>query len=277
MLKQSGSSQIPQRAVSTASCFRASHTGDIQEGHSGQREYSSAEPTLIADSCVDSGRCTSQYPARSRSRQHVDATWPPLRHWHVGQQSGKEQHSNLCTTSHGPLIHKGRQHEQTAGTSHTMSCSPRVTSTSARAHELHTEHARVHWQPLPSLHGSFRHLSQQGHGYLDLPSQHISIQQPHLSQHRHYASYMPVKRQFKLPAHIEPLVRLKLEGAPKPPAPTIPPLEPRPMLATSRRTGVIAVKAGMTQEWDEYGARVPLTVLWVDDCQVRQPLFAHVR
>jgi ribosomal protein L3 len=31
---------------------------------------------------------------------------------------------------------------------------------------------------------------------------------------------------------------------------------------------VLAVKAGMTQEWDEWGARVPLTVLWIDDCQV---------
>lgn len=36
-----------------------------------------------------------------------------------------------------------------------------------------------------------------------------------------------------------------------------------------RRTGVIAVKAGMTQEWDEWGQRVPLTVLWIDDCEVR--------
>lgn len=29
------------------------------------------------------------------------------------------------------------------------------------------------------------------------------------------------------------------------------------------------------QDWDHYGARVPLTVLWIDDCQVRllgQPL-----
>jgi ribosomal protein L3 len=37
----------------------------------------------------------------------------------------------------------------------------------------------------------------------------------------------------------------------------------------SRRAGVIAVKAGMMQDWDEFGARVPLTVLWIDECTVR--------
>jgi len=41
-----------------------------------------------------------------------------------------------------------------------------------------------------------------------------------------------------------------------------------------RRTGLIAVKCGMTREWNEHGVAVPLTVLWVDDCQVREnPLF----
>jgi hypothetical protein len=50
--------------------------------------------------------------------------------------------------------------------------------------------------------------------------------------------------------------------------PSLPPPEPKQLAFESRRSGVIAVKAGMTQEWDEYGVRVPLTVLWIDDCQV---------
>jgi len=50
----------------------------------------------------------------------------------------------------------------------------------------------------------------------------------------------------------------------------VPPLETRPWEEGSKRSGLIAVKVGMTCAWDEYGARLPLTVLWVDDCEVVQ-------
>ena len=45
-------------------------------------------------------------------------------------------------------------------------------------------------------------------------------------------------------------------------------LQPRPFMPGSRRCGVLAVKCGMTQEWDSWGVRLPLTVLWLDNCEV---------
>jgi large subunit ribosomal protein L3 len=38
----------------------------------------------------------------------------------------------------------------------------------------------------------------------------------------------------------------------------------------SKRSAVIAVKCGMIPYWDDYFQRVPLTMLWVPDCQVVQ-------
>jgi large subunit ribosomal protein L3 len=40
--------------------------------------------------------------------------------------------------------------------------------------------------------------------------------------------------------------------------------------AAKRRTGALAVKAGMTCDWDAHGVRLPLTVLWLDDVSVTQ-------
>lgn len=75
-------------------------------------------------------------------------------------------------------------------------------------------------------------------------------------------------REYPLPEGIAELVEA-YRNQPKPEAAPVPPLEPRVLTFDSRRAGLIAIKAAMTQEWDEWGARVPLTVLWVDDCEVR--------
>ena len=73
-----------------------------------------------------------------------------------------------------------------------------------------------------------------------------------------------------------PAVETRPWKLPRSPRPVELPLEAvslgeRPLTAESRRCGVVAVKCGMTCDWTEWGERVPLTVAWLDDCQVCAP------
>ena len=85
---------------------------------------------------------------------------------------------------------------------------------------------------------------------------------------RHYNSWRYPKRIFNMPPEIKALVEKKRQEQLVIPEFQPPPAQPRAMSPLSRRVGCIAVKAGMTQDWDEHGVRIPLTVLFVDDCQV---------
>lgn len=88
------------------------------------------------------------------------------------------------------------------------------------------------------------------------------------------ASYNTWRRpmpKFSLPSSIKEIINKKRDEDVKramqefqPPAVT----ELKQRSKDSCRVGLIAVKAGMTHDWDSHGVRVGLTVLFVDDCQV---------
>jgi len=123
--------------------------------------------------------------------------------------------------------------------------------------------------PFPSW---FRRQPQHQHHHHQ--QQLSAALRPHPQQQHHHPHAHDQARAYRgsakhtrhpLPAELQAALD-QVSTRPARPAP--PPLEPRPIQFTSRRAGAIAIKAGMTQEWDEFGARVPLTVLWIDECQV---------
>nr|8A22_Ab Chain Ab, uL3m [Polytomella magna]8APN_Ab Chain Ab, uL3m [Polytomella magna]8APO_Ab Chain Ab, uL3m [Polytomella magna] len=80
--------------------------------------------------------------------------------------------------------------------------------------------------------------------------------------------YRPAKPVYPLPDSIASLVEDKIAELKKFGPTPEPALEPLPLTPDSVRVGCITVKAGMTHEWDEHGVMIPLTVLWIDECQV---------
>lgn len=92
---------------------------------------------------------------------------------------------------------------------------------------------------------------------------------------RAYNTWRYPKRTFRMPNNIRDLVRKHKVDQPVIPDYQPPALAVREITRRSQRVGCIAVKAGMTQDWDENGVRVPLTILFVDDCQVGTTNVAH--
>jgi hypothetical protein len=143
-----------------------------------------------------------------------------------------------------------------AGASQQLQQLPR-TSSAAMLPLLPVQLGGGRFSPLRHIHSSSPTSSSSS-------SSSSSVHHHHQQQRRAYAS-----RPATHPTMPEPLASLiqasAINAAVRPPPP---PLEARPLRFESRRAGVIAIKAGMMQDWDEYGARVPLTVLWVDECMV---------
>lgn len=96
-----------------------------------------------------------------------------------------------------------------------------------------------------------------------------------LEQRRYYRMKQPWQHlpSRVLPDKIREIIENKLaeRAANRIPDPVITlPEAPRELTPNTRRCGLVGMKVGMTHEWDEHGALVPLTVIWVDKCQVRE-------
>ncbi|XP_057811957.1 50S ribosomal protein L3-2, mitochondrial [Salvia miltiorrhiza] len=91
-----------------------------------------------------------------------------------------------------------------------------------------------------------------------------------ISRLRHLLSADPALRSLSFAANATQLRSFTAEPEFETTTPRI--IEPKPGVMThdSKRTGAIAVKCGMTALWDKWGARVPITILWMDDNIVSQ-------
>lgn len=86
-----------------------------------------------------------------------------------------------------------------------------------------------------------------------------------------YNTWRRPTHEFRIPDAIRSILDKRREEARRiaPPEFQPPPVTgPKKREPNSLRCGLIAVKAGMTHDWDAHGVQVPLTVLFVDDCQI---------
>ena len=181
------------------------------------------------------------------------------------QQHKEQEHQALQNQTQQPVV---QQYDAAAFRDRTWdaSCSSHEPQ---QASVFQHQHPQQAWQqrylaPLQSSPQLMQHLQQPQHLFSQQQQQQFRPGLPHWTLWRCYSARPQVN-----PTMPPDLANLISEAATiKPERPPAPPVEPRPLTFDSRRSGVIAIKAGMMQDWDEYGARVPLTVLWVDECMV---------
>ncbi|KAH0837339.1 hypothetical protein HID58_092418 [Brassica napus] len=108
-----------------------------------------------------------------------------------------------------------------------------------------------------------KHMAAVSRGLVSRITQFLSIRSltPSSSQSPPHSSFFLIRR-FSSDAGL-------LDGNESDPSRIIE-AKPGEMSRSSKRTGIIAVKCGMTALWDKWGARVPVSILWVDDNIVSQ-------
>jgi large subunit ribosomal protein L3 len=164
--------------------------------------------------------------------------------WVIGDLAQQLQDVSSCAPA--PLPQQSRPFSSSSCSSNT--CSGHERAATHWQQQVQQQHQQQVW-----LHPPLWQQQQQQH-FQQQPCRHFSRRATRSIENT------------TLPPQIADLIaQSSVNNAVRPDAP---PLEERPMQFESRRAGAIAVKAGMMQDWDEYGARVPLTVLWIDECAV---------